>query len=165
MTVVYLGLGSNLGDRLENLREALRRLKAFAHVEAVSAVYESAPQPPAPPPDYLNAACRIITELAPLELLRRIKQIEAQMGRTGGPSWAPRPIDIDIELYGDQIIETDELTVPHPRLIERNFVLQPLVDIDSDLAHPVTGERLEAALGSLGLQGLRQMEPLSWAAT
>jgi 2-amino-4-hydroxy-6-hydroxymethyldihydropteridine diphosphokinase len=160
---VYLGLGSNLGDRHANLRQALRLLEQVARVDAVSALYESLPQPPAPPPNYYNAACRVVTELRPLELLREVKRIEAEMGRTDGPRWSPRPIDIDIELYDNEIVETDELVIPHPRLLERNFVLQPLLDIDLALVHPVTGERLSEVLARLGYGGLMRLEDSGWA--
>jgi 2-amino-4-hydroxy-6-hydroxymethyldihydropteridine diphosphokinase len=162
MAVVYLALGSNLGDRRANLREALRRLEPEAHVEAVSALYESKPQPPAPPPDYYNAACRVSTSLSPEELLDQIKGIEQAMGRVDTGHWGPRPIDIDIALYDGLVLETERLVIPHARLPERNFVLQPLLDLDATLVHPATGEALSVLLAREGDEGLVRVQS-DWA--
>lgn len=159
---VYIALGSNLGDREHNLRRALRLLPPLVQVEAISALYESTPQPPAPPPDYLNAACRAATELAPHELLRHLQDIERRLGRTRGPRWSPRPIDLDIVLYDGLVLEDSDLVIPHPRLLERNFVLQPLLDLDSSLVHPVTGERLGDVLGRVGGAGLKSVKAIGW---
>jgi 2-amino-4-hydroxy-6-hydroxymethyldihydropteridine diphosphokinase len=145
MAGIYLALGSNLGNRRANLALALRMLEPLVRVEAVSALYESPPQPPAPPPPYLNCACRVVTGLSPLLLLRHVKRIEHTIGRRSAEHWAPRPIDIDIVLFEDETLETEELTIPHPRLAERPFVLQPLLDLDSKLVHPATGERFSAS--------------------
>jgi 2-amino-4-hydroxy-6-hydroxymethyldihydropteridine diphosphokinase len=162
MATAYLGLGSNLGDRRANLARALELLEPHAQVEVVSTLYESSPQPPAPPPDYLNAACRVTTGLSPHELLAHVKAIETQLGRVEGPRWSPRPIDIDIELYDDLVIETPDLTIPHPRLRERNFVLQPLLDIAPGLSHPATGERLDQLLQKVGSAGLQRVSEPGW---
>ena len=159
---IYIALGSNLGDRQANLEEALRRLPPAVRVMAVSALYESEPQPPAPPPDYLNAACRVETELTPRELLRHLKAIEKAMGREEGPRWAPRPIDLDIILYGDQILDEPDLRVPHPRLTERSFVLRPVLDIDPELMHPATGERLSALADRLPADVLVRIAEQGW---
>jgi 2-amino-4-hydroxy-6-hydroxymethyldihydropteridine diphosphokinase len=159
---IYVALGANLGDRRANLAQALRLLPPAARVEAVSALYESSPQPPSPPPDYLNAACRITTQLSPGDLLRHLKQIEQAMGRQSVERWAPRPIDLDIVLYDDLVLESETLVVPHPRLGERNFVLQPLLDLDPDLTHPVTGERLDAMLARVGTAGLTRIAEPGW---
>ncbi|HLF76147.1 MAG TPA: 2-amino-4-hydroxy-6-hydroxymethyldihydropteridine diphosphokinase [Dehalococcoidia bacterium] len=159
---VYIALGSNLGDRERNLREALRLLAPLVQVEAVSALYESEPQPPAPPPSYLNAACRVATALSPRELLRHLKAIEQQLGRQPGPRWSPRPIDLDIALYDDLVLAEPDLTIPHPRLLERSFVLQPLLDLDPELVHPVTGERLDDVLRRAGASGLSLAEGIGW---
>ena len=132
-------------------------LAPLVQVEAVSALYESPPQPPAPPPDYLNAACRVSTALTPQELRAHTYAIELQLGRVEGPRWSPRPLDIDILLFGDQVIETDDLVIPHLLLLERAFVLQPLLDIDPGLVHPVTGQRLDDALNELGTVDIRQV--------
>ena len=162
MASVYLALGANLGNRRANLALALRMLEPLVRVAAVSALYESPPQPPAPLPAYLNAACRVVTGLTPLPLLRHAKRIEALIGRRDGGRWAPRPIDIDIALYDDVVIDSAELAVPHPRLDGRAFVLRPLLDIDPDLVHPVTKERLDEVLTRVGANGLVAVAGLGW---
>jgi len=159
---VYVALGSNLGNRQANLAMALRMFEPLARVEAVSALYESPPQPPAPPPPYLNAACRVVTGLAPDALLRHLKRIEHQIGRRGTQRWAPRPIDLDIALYDGQVLDGDELTVPHPRLTDRAFVLRPLLDLEPELTHPATGERLADVLLRVGRDGLVEVAGAGW---
>lgn len=159
---IYLGLGSNLGDRRLNLSRALEMLEPAVHVEAVSALYESPPQPPAPPPSYYNAACRVTTELSARELMRYTQGIQTALGRTDTTRWAPRPIDIDILLYHDEVIEEPGLVVPHPRIVERAFVLQPLLDLDPALVHPVTGERIEDLLRLLGSCELMRLGEVGW---
>src|SRR5437867_665789 len=126
MAIAYIGLGSNLGNREANLRMALRLMTRLSRVEAVSALYESDPVGPEQPP-YYNAACRIETGLEPLPLLRFLQSIEHEIGRrSGGERWGPRPIDLDLLLYDDRIVDSDDLSVPHPRLSERAFALAPL---------------------------------------
>jgi 2-amino-4-hydroxy-6-hydroxymethyldihydropteridine diphosphokinase len=159
---VYIALGANLGDRRANLAEALRRLEPDIHVEAVSALYESPPQPPAPPPAYLNAACRVTTRLEPRDLLVYLKRIEREMGRETTERWAPRPIDLDIALYDDRIVDEPGLTIPHPRLAERAFVLRPLLDLDPNLTHPATGERLAELLSLVDSMALIETEGIGW---
>jgi 2-amino-4-hydroxy-6-hydroxymethyldihydropteridine diphosphokinase len=159
---IYVALGSNLGNRQANLAMALRMFEPLARVEAVSALYESPPQAPAPPPAYLNAACRIVTGLAPELLLRHVKRMEYLLGRRKTERWAPRPIDLDIALYNDQVIEAGDLLIPHPRLVERAFVLQPLMDLDAELKQPTTGERLADILGRIGKDGLVEVAPAGW---
>jgi 2-amino-4-hydroxy-6-hydroxymethyldihydropteridine diphosphokinase len=159
---VYLGLGSNLGNRQANLALALRMLEPLVRVEAVSALYESPPQEPAPPPAYLNAACSVVTGLTPWTLLRHVERIEGLIGRHDAAHWSPRPVDIDILLYDDQVMTAEGLTIPHVRLVERHFVLRPLLDIDAALAHPVTGERLDAILGRVGEAGLVRVGEAGW---
>jgi 2-amino-4-hydroxy-6-hydroxymethyldihydropteridine diphosphokinase len=161
---VYLALGSNLGNRRANLAHALRMLPPLARVDAVSPLYESPPQPPAPPPAYLNAAARLTTGLGPLLLLRHLKRIERLIGRREAPRWAPRPIDLDIALYDDQVWEDEALIVPHPRLGERAFVLRPLLDLDAALVHPLTRERLDALLARAGSDGLVRVAEAGWHA-
>jgi 2-amino-4-hydroxy-6-hydroxymethyldihydropteridine diphosphokinase len=152
---VYLALGANLGDRRANIRAALTSLPPLVAVEAVSPLYESQPQPPSAQPYYLNGACRVTTDLSPRELLRYVKQIEWQLGRRPGERWGPRPIDIDIALYGDQVVDEPDLQVPHPRLAERAFVLRPLLDLDPTLVHPISGVPLARLLAAIGEQDLR----------
>lgn len=152
MTRVYLALGSNLGDRLANLRAAVAALgECGIAVTARSSVWETPPVPAAQPP-FLNAAVVAETVLDPLSLLRELKAIEHALGRRPGPHWGPRPIDLDILFYGDRRIETPELTVPHPRVAERAFVLAPLADITRG-ALPCLGESALDLLEVTGLQG------------
>jgi 2-amino-4-hydroxy-6-hydroxymethyldihydropteridine diphosphokinase len=133
MPGIYVALGSNLGDRRVNLQRALELLPPLAEVEALSPIYESTPQPPAPPPAYFNAVCRLRTDLRPEALLAHLKQIEAKMGRRPSAHWAPRVIDLDLVLYNDETLESPSLTIPHPRMHERAFVLAPLRDLGVEL--------------------------------
>jgi 2-amino-4-hydroxy-6-hydroxymethyldihydropteridine diphosphokinase len=161
---IYVALGANLGDRRANLIAALERLPPLVRVRAVSALYESPPQPPAPPPDYLNAAALVETALGPEALMAYLQQVERDLGRRAAGRWAPRPIDLDIALYDERIVRTKTLQIPHPRLPERAFVLRPLLDLDRGLTHPVTGERLEAILERLGEEDLTMVEDAGWYA-
>ncbi len=141
----YLGLGSNLGDRQANLDRALTFLGQRLRVDKVSSIYDSEPVGNVEQPRFLNLVCQVTTNIEPAGLLALAKGIEAKMGRTG-PSGAPRTIDIDILFYGDQVIETPELVIPHPRLAKRAFVLAPLVEIAPDLVHPVSGKTAKELL-------------------
>jgi len=129
-----------MGDRQDNLDKALDFLSQRLRVEKVSSVYDTEPVGDIEQPRFLNLVCRGYTSLAPMELLRLAKGIESKLDRVRGKPNAPRPIDIDILFYGDQIIETTELVIPHPRLTERAFVLIPLAEIAPDLVHPVNGK-------------------------
>ena len=159
---IYVALGSNLGNRRANLAMALRMFEPLARIEAVSPLYESPPQPPAPPPPYLNAACRIATGLTPEALLSYLKRIERLIGRREAGRWAPRPVDLDIAIYDDQVLDDADLTIPHPRLTDRAFVLRPLLDLDPELAHPASGLRLADVLSRVGSDGLVEVEPAGW---
>jgi len=136
LAIVYLGLGSNLGDREENLRQALALLSPKADVEKLSATYETDPVGYKEQPLFLNLVCRITTDLPPDELLCFVKKIETEIGRIPSFPNAPRIIDIDILVYDDTIMKTPNLTIPHPRLRDRAFVLIPLTEIAPDLIHP-----------------------------
>jgi 2-amino-4-hydroxy-6-hydroxymethyldihydropteridine diphosphokinase len=150
--VGYLGLGSNVGDRESHLRGALDLLgKHEVEVEAVSSVYETEPVGEIlDQPDFLNAAARISTRLEPLDLLDACKAIEAEHGRMfGGPRHGPRTLDLDLLLLGDVELSNERLTLPHPQVTSRRFVLAPLLELDPDLSLP-DGTRLKDALAALG---------------
>jgi 2-amino-4-hydroxy-6-hydroxymethyldihydropteridine diphosphokinase len=148
----YLSLGSNVGDRRRHLADAIAALGAHGvEVEAVSSAYETEPVGEIlEQPDFLNAAVRVRTALEPLELLRICKAIEVELGRMfGGPRHGPRPIDVDILLLGDVELRSEGLTLPHPELAHRRFVLVPLLELDPELTLP-DGTRLADALAGLG---------------
>jgi 2-amino-4-hydroxy-6-hydroxymethyldihydropteridine diphosphokinase len=148
----YLGLGSNVGDREGHLRAAIELLrKGGVEVEAVSSTYETEPVGEVlDQPDFLNAAIRIRTDLEPEALLRRCKAIETERGRAlEAPRHSPRPLDVDLLLLGDLELQTDRLTLPHPEVTSRRFVLAPLLELDPGLALP-DGTPLVEALASLG---------------
>jgi len=132
----YLALGANLGDREKNLREALTRLAAFVEITRVSSIYETEPWGVREQPWFLNLVCAGTTLLSPVDLLRGLKKIESEMGRAEGIRFGPRPIDIDILFYDRVIQLSPALTIPHPRLHERAFVLVPLAEIAPALVHP-----------------------------
>jgi 2-amino-4-hydroxy-6-hydroxymethyldihydropteridine diphosphokinase len=148
----YLGLGSNVGDRESHLRAAVDLLcEAGVAVEAVSSTYETEPVGEVlDQVDFLNAAIRIRTELAPEALLELCKRIEVERGRQlDAPRHSPRPLDVDLLLLGDLEVQTDRLTLPHPEVTSRRFVLAPLLELDPELTLP-DGTPLTAALESLG---------------
>ena len=136
----YLSLGSNVGDRARNLRDAIASLgRARVQVMRVSSLYETEPVDYLDQAWFLNMAIEAQTELGALELLRALRQIETQMGSKKVIAKGPRLIDMDILLYGDQVIDTPELQVPHPRMHLRRFVLEPLAEIAPNARHPVSG--------------------------
>lgn len=136
MANIVLSLGANLGDREKNLFRALDSLAQFVHVTRASSIYETEPVGVREQPWFLNLVCLGTTSLSPVDVLRRIKRIEIEMGRTEGIRFGPRPIDIDILFYDRLIQLSPALTIPHPRLHERAFVLVPLVEIAPQLVHP-----------------------------
>lgn len=164
MATVYLGLGANVGNREANLRMALSGLTRMARVEAVSSLYETDPVGSVrDQPAFYNAACRIETGLEPESLLRFLKSLEHEIGRRpGGPTGGPRPIDLDILLYEDRVLETDDLTIPHPRLTERAFVLVPLAEIAPEVRHPQSNETLAQLANSIGHAGVRLIKDAGW---
>jgi 2-amino-4-hydroxy-6-hydroxymethyldihydropteridine diphosphokinase len=155
---VYLGLGSNMGDRQQNLDRALDLLSQRLRVTRVSSAYDTEPVGNVNQPRFLNLVCQVYTRLAPQALLALAKGIECKLGRTSGTQ-QPRPIDIDILFYGDLVLDTPELVIPHPRLANRAFVLVPLTEIAPDLIHPVYRKTIKELLSrSTETQGVLKWE-------
>jgi 2-amino-4-hydroxy-6-hydroxymethyldihydropteridine diphosphokinase len=153
---VYLGLGSNLGDRQHFLELAIEFLGERIKIEKLSPIYDTAPVGDTNQPRFLNMAIRVSTRLVAPTLLFMAKGIEAKLGRV--PIDSPRPIDIDILFYGDQVINTPpQLVVPHPRLVERAFVLVPLADIAPDMIHPVNKKSIKQLLEEV--KGREEVKP------
>jgi 2-amino-4-hydroxy-6-hydroxymethyldihydropteridine diphosphokinase len=166
VTRVFLGLGANIGNRDANMRLALRWLTRKCTIVAVSSLYRSeavVPEGAAAGPDFLNAACEIETELTPHELLRFVKEIEYEIGRRPAERWAPRCIDLDLLLYGDAVVETAELTVPHALLAERNFVLLPVAELAPEAVHPVLGKMIGELAEDMDFAGLEHLAGPEWA--
>jgi 2-amino-4-hydroxy-6-hydroxymethyldihydropteridine diphosphokinase len=134
---VYLSLGSNLGDRAANLREAIQKLADIGNVVTASSLYETEPVELTAQPWFLNCAVKLDTEKMPRQLISAILSLEQSMGRQRKQKKGPRIIDIDILLFGSSVIEIPSLTIPHPKLHERRFVLEPLAEIAPDARHPV----------------------------
>lgn len=151
MPLVYVGLGSNLGDREATIRRAVELLEAAAGLDvvAVSSLRETDPVGYEDQPKFLNGAAAIRTELAPQALLEQLQDVERQLGRDrSGPRFGPRTIDLDLLLYGDETLDEPGLQVPHPRLADRRFVLEPLAELDEGLEVPGRGS-IRALLAGL----------------
>ena len=149
MAVAYVALGANLGDRLTTLRRAVRRLGDLGTVEAVSPVYETDPVGYLDQPSYLNAVARLHTDLQPVPLLDRLLAIETDLGRVRSFANAPRTLDLDLLLYDLVVLDTPTLTLPHPRLHDRPFVLIPLAALAPTLTHPRLNRPIAALLAAL----------------
>lgn len=154
---IYLGLGSNLGDRQYNLSSAVELLSKQMYMERVSSLYETEPVGYQEQPRFLNAVLRATTSLTPEELLALAKEVEKDLGRTPSFPDAPRLIDIDILFYGGRVINSSQLTIPHPRLEERAFVLVPLAEIAPDTVHPVSRKTVREMVEKVeGLEGVKK---------
>lgn len=158
MHIIHLALGTNLGNRTGNLRAAIESLPPSVIVHQTSPIYETPPWGLTDQPAFLNMVLRGETHLAPLELLTHLKQLETELGRTPTVHWGPRLIDMDILFYDDLVLSTPGLTIPHPHLHERAFVLVPLMDIAPDLVHPVLGKSIKDLLADCDGSGIKRIE-------
>jgi len=154
---IYLALGSNLGDRLENLKQAVAALSPQMDLKAKSHVYETLPWGYEDQPKFLNQVVKVQTYVEPEPLLKHIKRVEIALGRKTSFPNGPRLIDIDILFYDDLVLDTPVLTIPHPRLHERGFVLLPMTDIAPDHIHPVIQKSVRELMVTCSLSGITQV--------
>jgi 2-amino-4-hydroxy-6-hydroxymethyldihydropteridine diphosphokinase len=149
-TEIYLGLGGNLGDPPATFQQALKLIGEFAQVSKVSKLYKSKPYGFADQPDFYNAAAQLSSNLSPLDLLAQLQEVEKQLGKKVVRENGPRIIDLDLLVYGEEVIDLAELTVPHPGILSRDFVLKPLADLNPMLTHPAwNGQSLQNAMNQL----------------
>ena len=147
--IAFLSLGSNVGDRVANLKAAIERIGTLGEVIATSSIYETEPVEFLAQPWFLNCAVKLDTEKMPKQLLAAILTIEKEMGRHRQQKKGPRTIDIDILLFGNSVVETHGLTIPHPSLHERRFVLEPMSEIAPEVRHPIFKQRMRELLEAL----------------
>ena len=159
---IYLGIGANLGDPLATFNQALTHIEAFTELISVSRIYRSAPFGFSDQPPFKNAAVRISSELTPLSLLKKLQEIEKSLGKKIIRENGPRIIDLDVLLYDEISIKNEDLTIPHPRILERDFVLRPLLDLNPKISHPSWSPKTAKS----ALSGLREKfiegEPETW---
>ena len=149
-TEIYLGLGGNLGDPPATFQQALKLIGKFAQVTKVSKLYKSKPYGFADQPDFYNAAAQLASDLAPLDLLSQLQEVEKQLGKKVVRKNGPRVIDLDLLVYGEEVLDLPELTLPHPGILNRDFVLKPLTDLNPLLTHPAwNGQSLQSAMNQL----------------
>jgi 2-amino-4-hydroxy-6-hydroxymethyldihydropteridine diphosphokinase len=151
---VYLGLGSNLGDRAANLRAVCTSLPTQVQLITASQIYQTPPWGFLEQPAFLNQVVEVATSLSPVKLLTLLKRIETQLGRVPTFLYGPRLIDIDILLFGQRVLKLAKLTIPHPRMDERAFILVPLAEIAPSVIHPVTGMTIQAMLSRIDSSGV-----------
>lgn len=166
MKKAYIALGSNLGKRIENLKRALELLNMEQDISVlkVSPVYETAPVGGPEQGQFLNACASLETDLPPEELLLKMLHIEDELGRVREERWGPRLIDLDLLIYEDKIVNTELLELPHPRLVERGFVLVPLADIAPKLIVPGYDKTITELLSLLpDTEGIRKFLPTNWS--
>ena len=149
-TEIYLGLGGNLGDPPSTFQQALELVGRFAEVTKVSKLYKSKPYGFVDQPDFYNAAAQLASDLDPLDLLAQLQEVEKQLGKKVVRENGPRVIDLDLLVYGEEVINLPELTLPHPAILGRDFVLKPLTDLNPMLTHPEwNGQSLQSAMDQL----------------
>ena len=149
-TEIYLGLGGNLGDPPATFQQALELVGRFAEVTKVSKLYKSKPYGFVDQPDFYNAAAQLSSNLSPLDLLARLQEVEKQLGKKVVRENGPRVIDLDLLVYGEEVINLPELTLPHTGILNRDFVLKPLTDLNPMLTHPAwNGQTLQSAMEQL----------------
>ena len=156
---VYLALGTNLGDRLTNLKQAISALTPQMKVQARSQVYETPPWGYEDQPKFLNQVIKVQTYLEPEPLLKHLQRLEVALGRKASFQNGPRLIDIDLLFYDDLVLNKPSLVIPHPRLHERGFVLLPLMDIAPDLMHPLYKKSVREMAAQCDLQGIEKFAP------
>lgn len=159
---VFIGLGSNLENPLEQIKTAIKDMKAMIDTELVacSSLYKSPPMGPQDQPDYINAAIELETTLTPHSLLDELQKIEQQHGRVRKRHWGERTLDLDVLVYGEQVLKDDRLTLPHPGIAERAFVVYPLAELDSSLEIPGLGN-VAQLLEACPRDGLQQVENIA----
>jgi 2-amino-4-hydroxy-6-hydroxymethyldihydropteridine diphosphokinase len=157
---VFLSIGSNLSNRKKNMENALIEISKIVKILEVSSLYETEPIGEKEQPDFLNAVLEIDTELEPYQLINLLKGIESSLGRKKKEKWDPREIDIDILFYGNEIIETKNLKIPHPEIEKRKFVLVPLSEINSNFIHPKRNKTVEELL--MKLNGGEKVEKIAY---
>lgn len=155
---IFVGLGSNIGNRSGNIAMALRYLEPLARPVRVSSIYRTTPRGVENQPFFFNAVAEIVTGLEPRSLLRHLKNIEHEIGRRPGERWGPRPIDLDLLLYDDEIMESELLTIPHPRMADRAFVLVPLAEIAPRLRHAALSRAMSELARDIDKSGVEMIE-------
>ncbi len=153
---IYLGLGSNVGEREENLKAVIEALLPRVEVIAQSAIYQTAPWGYTEQDDFLNQVVKAETDLSPEMLLKYVKEIEGNVGRTATFQYGPREIDIDILFYDDLVLEVEGLSIPHPKVHERAFMLVPLGDVAGEFVHPILGKTIFQLLGEVDKGGVKK---------
>jgi 2-amino-4-hydroxy-6-hydroxymethyldihydropteridine diphosphokinase len=156
---IYLGLGTNLGNRLENLSRAMDGLRSFTWNLEASPIYETPPWGYTDQPEFLNQVIRAETDLQPAVLLTALKDLEAELGRQETFRYGPRLIDLDLLFYNQLVLQTPELVIPHPQMHVRAFVLIPLADLAPGLVHPLLGKTIQALAAAADNSGVKQYIP------
>lgn len=158
LSKTYIGLGSNIEPRLEYLRSAVKALQTIGEIRRVSSVYETAPVGGVAQPDFLNAVVELYTSLGPLELWQALKALEKKLGRQVRPRWHEREIDLDLLFFDGLILESPELTIPHPELHRRAFVLVPMNELDPNFEHPVLHKSILNLLNDVDIKSVKRTE-------